>query len=97
MDEDKEVKTFKTYFLQNIPFIFGVVLALINLYMVSIISPIKQDINVLAERVDKMESSGSITAQVTSVKVDNIVTSLEEVKAIVKGIDEKLDRHIERE
>jgi hypothetical protein len=96
MADDKEVKTIKSYFLQNLPFIFGVVLALINLYMVSIISPIKQDINVLAERVDKLETTGSITAQVTAVKVANIEKTLDEVKTIVKDINEKIDRHIER-
>ncbi len=91
----KEDKKIKSFIFQNFQWILALVFTIFNLYLASLLTPLKQDIQVMAERIDKIEATGTVSAQITSVKVENIEKNLEEVKQIVKDINDKLDRHID--
>jgi hypothetical protein len=92
MDDKKETTSIKDYFLKNTPFIFGVGVALINVYIASIISPLKSDIGSLAERIEKVEREGSVSCQLIGSKVTNVEDDIREIKDSIKSIDSKIER-----
>lgn len=88
-------KTFKTWLQQNIIWVFGVVITLANLYIASLLQPIKSDFVVLADRVSNIEEVGSPTAQKTLEKVEAIKEQVKSIGDSQIRFEQKLDRHIE--
>lgn len=89
-------KTIKDLLLQNIPLFFAVVITIANLYIASLLSPLKADISAVAGRVDEIEEHGTIQAQLSAQDVRQIKESVAEIKADVKEVNQKVDRLVER-
>lgn len=96
METTNQSQTIKAVFLQNIPLFFAVVVTVANLYIASLLSPLKADISAIAGRVGEIEEHGSITAQLSAQDVRQIKESVAEIKTDVKEVNQKVDRLIER-
>lgn len=100
-NEYKEDKTIKEYLLENVPFILGVGMAIINICIASIITPLKGDIGANARaieelRIDQLQliEKGSVHAQINTTKIDNLEKDIIEIKDGVNKIGDKMDRII---
>jgi len=93
---DKKIKSFVQ---TNIPWLLGILLTILNLYITTLISPLKQDIFALAESVDDvqmeinaLQQSGTVNSQLNSLRVDKIEGNIVEIKQTLIRIEDKMDR-----
>lgn len=97
---DKEILQF---FKGNVPYLLGILFLVLNLYLTSLILPLKNSIDSLAQSDERIESeqqeltrNGSVSAQITAEKVAIIQADMADIKLSIKELNNKFDRLIER-
>jgi hypothetical protein len=100
MTDDRQIVQF---FKGNMPYLLGVLFLILNLYLTSLILPLKNSIDVLATNDDRLETqqqefsrNGSVSAQITAEKVAIIQSDMNDLKLSIRELNNKLDRLIER-
>lgn len=96
MTNDKTTTTIKEIMLQNLPLAFAVVVTIANLYIASLLSPIKSDINALARGLDEIQRNGTIKSQINDVRIQNVEGNIVEIKSGIISLNDKVDRLSER-
>lgn len=71
------------------------VVTVANLYIASLLAPLKTDINAVAKRVDVIEENGTVQGQLSDKEIENIEQKITEIKTGIDKLNDKFDRHLE--
>ncbi|MCR4330012.1 MAG: hypothetical protein NUV65_05730 [Candidatus Roizmanbacteria bacterium] len=101
MSDAKEKDTIKDFLRKNIPWVLVLAFSVANLYLGSILSPLKEDLRVNAAssmvaldniqvKLDGIQKDGTINSQINTVRIKAVEENIIEIKQTLVRIENKL-------